>query len=74
MYENGNFLLLTIEMMINPLPNESTGDSPFSLNYGHEPVTLIELLRGNEDIKTESVASFIQRVISDWDFARKTLQ
>ena len=67
-------LLPTDEMVINSLPNESTGFSPFFLNYGHEPVTPIQLLRGNEEVKTESVASFIRRVTSDWNLAKKNLQ
>ena len=58
-------LLPTVEMVINPLPNQSTGFSPFFLNYGHEPVMPIQLLRGDESGKTESVASFIKRVMSD---------
>ena len=44
----------------------NTGFSPFYLNYGYEPVTPIQLLWGNELTKTESVASFVQRVASDW--------
>ena len=56
-------LLPTVELVINSLPNSSTGFSPFYLNYGYEPVTPIELIRGDELAKTESVASFIQRVV-----------
>ena len=58
-------LLPTVEMAINSSPNQSTGFSPFFLNYGFEPVTPIQLLWGDESAKIESVASFIQRVISD---------
>ena len=63
----------TVELVINSLPNSRTGFSPFYLNYGYEPVTPIELLRGDELAKTESVASFIQRVASDWKLARENL-
>ena len=66
--------LPTVEMVINSMPNKSTGCSPFYLNYGHEPVMPIQLLHGNEKINTESVASFIQRVTSDWELARENLQ
>ena len=52
-------LLPTIEMAINSLPNQSTGFSPFFLNYGHEPVMQIQLIKGNERVSTESVASFV---------------
>ena len=58
-------LLPTVELVINSLPNSSTGFSPFYLNYGYEPITPIELLRGDELAKTESVASFVQRFASD---------
>ena len=58
-------LLPTVELVINSLPNLTTGFSPFYLNYGYELVTPIELLRGDELAKTESGASFVQRVVSD---------
>ena len=48
----------TVERVINSLPNQSTGFSPFLLDYGHEPVMQIHLLRANEKGNTESVASF----------------
>ncbi|MCV6611137.1 MAG: hypothetical protein OIF55_10245, partial [Amphritea sp.] len=55
-------------------PNQSTGFSPFFLNYGYEPVMPIQLLKGDESTKMESVASFVQRVTSDWNLARENLQ
>ena len=58
-------LLPMVEMAINSSPNQSTGVSPFFLNYGYKPVMPIQLLRGDESPKTESVAFFIQRVTSD---------
>ena len=64
----------TVEMVINSLPNQSTGFNPFFLNYGHKPVVPIHLMKGNEEIKIESVASFIQRVTSDWELAKENLQ
>ena len=67
-------ILPTVEMVINSLPNQSTGFSPFYLNYGHEPVTPIQLLKGDELANTESVDSFIRRVSSDWKLARENLQ
>ena len=66
--------LPTVEMVINSMPKKSIGFSPFYLNYGHEPVMPIQLLRGNEKISTESVASFIQSVTSDWELAREDLK
>ena len=67
-------LLPTVEMVINALPNSSTGFSPFYLNYGHEPVMPVQLLEGNEKTSTESVASFIRRVTSDWELAKENLK
>ena len=64
-------LLPIIEMVINSLPNQSTGFSPFFLNYVHEPVMPIQLLRGNEQISAKSVASFVRRVTSDWELVYK---
>ena len=34
----------------------------------------IQLLKGDESMKIESVASFVQRVTSDWNLARQNLQ
>ena len=67
-------LLPTVEMTINSSPNQSTGFSPFFLNYGYKPVMPIQLLKGDESTKIESVASFVQRVTSDWNLARENLQ
>ena len=67
-------ILPTVEMVINSLPNSNTGFSPFYLNYGHKPDMPVQLLEGNEKISTESVASFIRRITSDWELARENLQ
>ena len=37
-------------------------------------MTPIQLLKGNEEAKTENVASFIRRVTSDWNLAKENLQ
>ena len=68
------FMLPTVEMVINSMPNSSTGFSPYYLNYGREPVMPVQLLCGNEKVSTESVASFIQRTTSDWELARENLK
>ena len=78
-YESGNIndwqkILFTVELFINSLPDKSTVFSPFYLNYGHEPLLPIQLLRGSEEIQTESVGSFVRRVISDWKIAKKNSQ
>ena len=66
-------LLPTVELVVNSLPNSSTGFSPFYLNYGYEPVVPIQLLKGDEVATTESVEVFIQRLSSDWKLARQNL-
>ena len=60
-----DLLLPTVELVVNSLPNSSTGFSPFYLNYGYEPITPVELLRGDELAKTEAVEAFVRRVSSD---------
>ena len=67
-------LLPTVELVINSLPNSSTGFTPFYLNYGYEPVTPITLIKGDEITNKESVKAFTQRVASDWRLARKNLE
>ena len=67
-------LLPTVELVINSLPNSSTGFTPFYLNYGYEPVTPITLIKGNEITNKESVKAFTQRVVSDWKLARRNLE
>ena len=66
--------LPTVELVINSLRNQSTGFSPFYLNYGYEIVTPIQLIKGDEEIKTESIGSFVSRVKSDWELARENLK
>ena len=67
-------LLPTVELVINSLPNSSTGFSPFYLNYGYEPITPVQLIKGDEIANTESVASFAKRIASNWRLARENLE
>ena len=78
-HDNGNIkdwekILPTVELATNSLPNQSTGFSPFFLNYGYEPVTPVQLVKGNEEIKTESIGSFVRRITSIWELARDNLK
>ena len=78
-HESGNInewekILSTMELVINSLPNKSTGFSPFYLNYGYEPILPIQLIKGDEEIRTESIGSFVRRVTSDWELAKENLQ
>ena len=62
-----------MELVVNLLPNSSIGCSPFYLNYEYEPVMPVQLLKGDELTKTESVAAFVQRLSSYWKLARRSL-
>ena len=46
--------LPTVEMVVNSLPNRSTGYSPFFLMYGYHPVLPVELLKGDESTNVET--------------------
>ena len=67
-------MLPTVELVINSLLNQIIGFSPFYLNYGYEPVTLIQLIKDDEEIKTESIGSFVSRIKSDWEPTRENLK
>ena len=34
----------------------------------------IQLLKGDEEVKTETIGSFVRRVKSDWELARENLK
>ena len=53
--------LPTIEMVINSLPNRSTGFSPFFLLYGYHLMLLVELLKGDESTNLETLSKFLGR-------------
>ena len=53
--------LPTVEMVINSLPNRSTGYSPFFLMYGYHLVLLVELLKGDESTNVETLSKFLDR-------------
>ena len=62
--------LPTVEMMINSLPNRSTGYSPFFLMYGYHPVLPVELLKGDESTNVETVSKFLERTQEVWHNVR----
>ena len=43
-------------------------------NNGYEPVTPIQLLKGDEEIRAESICSFVRRVTPNWELARENLK
>ena len=58
--------LPTVEMVINSLPNRSTGYNPFFLMYGYHPVLPVELLKGDESMNVETVSKFLERTQEVW--------
>ena len=66
--------LSTVEMVINSLPNRSTGYSPFFLMYGYHPVLPIELLKGDETTNIETVAKYLERTQEVWRSARANME
>ena len=37
-------------------------------------MTPIQLVKGDEEVKTESIGSFVKRITSDWELARENLK
>ena len=66
--------LPTIEMVVNSLPNRSTGYSPFFLMYGYHPVLPVELLKGDESTNVETLSKFLQRTQEVWRNARVQME
>ena len=54
--------LPTVEMVVNSLPNKSTGYSPFFLMYSYHPVLPVELLKGDESTNVETLSKFLDRI------------
>ena len=66
-------LFPTIELAINSLPNRSTGYAPFFWNHGFHPTVPAELIKGNEEIRQETIANFVGCMHRSWKVARKRL-
>ena len=61
--------LPTVEMVVNSIPNRSTGYSPFFLMYGHHLVLLVELLKGDESTNVDTLSKFLERTQEVWRHA-----
>ena len=66
--------LPTVEMVVNSLPNRSTGYSPFFLMYGYHPVLPIELLKGDESTNVETLSQVLERAQEVWRNARVQME
>ena len=62
--------LPTVEMVVNSLPNRSTGYSPFFLMYGYNPALPVELLKGDQSTNVETLLKFLERTQEVWRHAR----
>ena len=61
-------------MVINSLPNRSTGYSPSFLMYGHHPILPVELFKGDESTNVETVSKFLERTQEVWCIARVQME
>ena len=66
--------LPTMEMVVNSLPNRSTGYSAFYLMYGYRPVLPVELLKGDESTKIETLSKYLERTQEVWRHARAQME
>ena len=66
--------LPTVEMVINSLPNRSTGYSPFFLMYAYHPVLPVELLKGDESTNVKTLSKFLERTQEVWHNARVQME
>ena len=66
--------LPTMEMVVNSLPNRSTGYSPFFLMYGYHPVLPIELSKRDEYTKVEIVTKYLERTQDVWRRAQSQMK
>ena len=66
--------LPTVEMVVNLLPNRSTGYSPFFLMYGYHLVLPVELLKGDESTNVETLSKFLERTQEVWRHARMQME
>ena len=54
--------LSMVEFVINNSPSQSTGYTPFFLNYGHHPATPMDLIRDSQSTAVDGVNVFMQRM------------
>ena len=61
-YEDWERLLSMVEFVINSSPAQSTGYTPFFLNFGYHPCTPVDILRDSEESTVETVKQFSLRM------------
>ena len=66
--------LSSVEFVINNNPSQSTGYTPFFLNYGYHPATPMDLIRDSQSTAVEGVNVFMQRMERTFSRASQMLQ
>ena len=66
-------VLPTVEFVINNSPSQSTGYTPFYLNYGFHPCTPADLIRDHDVTLVEGVNNFVDRMQRNFSIAVKFL-
>jgi hypothetical protein len=66
-------ILSTVEFAINNSPAQSTGYTPFYLNYGFHPCTPADLIRDSDSTLIEGVNTFVERMRQNFSQAVKFL-
>ena len=66
--------LSKVEFVINNSPSQSTGYTPFFLNYGYHPATPMDLIRDSQSTAVEGVNVFMQRMERTFSRANRMLQ
>ena len=62
MYEDWERFLSIVEFVINSSPAQSTGYTPFFLNFGYHPCKPVDILRDSEESTVETVKQFSLRM------------
>ena len=66
--------LAAVEYAINNSVNVSTGYTPFFLNYGYHPDSLLDIITEAEEEKTQSVKDWINQLEEDFANAMASLE
>ena len=61
-YANWETILSIVEFVVNNSPAQSTGYTPFFLNFGYHPCTPIDILRESDETTIETVNQFTLRM------------
>ena len=60
--EHWETILAIVEFVVNNSPVQSTGYTPFYLNYGYHPCTPVDVIRDANETTVENVSQFTLRM------------